>query len=167
MPVDGSHLFPSWNACARQSFYAAAEFSEFCCPFADASCDTASCFDPNSCDPLALPQWVARSDLFTTPHITYFDSAADAVRIMEEWARNPERRSEVIEAMQSHLVQAIQTSSATLQDAIRTIRHAAQNKTQHLSQNSLDESDKMRERAREWSLALCRHRESESYDFLV
>ena len=161
------HKTHIYRACARPSFYAAAEFSEFCCPCADASCDTASCFDPNSCDPLALRQWVARGDLFTTPHITYFDSAADAVRIMEEWARNPERRSEVIEAMQSHLVQAIKTSSATLQDAIRTIRHAAQNKTQHLPQNSLDESDRMRERVREWSFALCRHREEESYDFLV
>ena len=108
----------SIHACSEPSFYAAAESSEFCCVSADSS----GCFDPNSCDPDALRQWVARGDLFTTPHITYFDSAKDVVRIMEEWTRNPQRRSEVIESMQLHMVQSIKISSAVLQDAIRMIR---------------------------------------------
>jgi hypothetical protein len=130
------HKTHQYTPCSSPSFYAAAESSEFCC----ASADSSSCFDPNSCDPDALRQWVARGDLFTTPHITYFDSATDAVRIMEEWTRNPERRSEVIEAMQSHMVASITTSRATLQDAIRTIR---QNRSGAAS--SLDERERERE----------------------
>jgi hypothetical protein len=35
---------------------------------------------------------------------------------------NPQRRSEVIESMQLHMVQSIKISSAVLQDAIRMIR---------------------------------------------
>ena len=108
---------------------------------------------------------MARGDLFTTPHITYFDSATDAVRIMEEWTRNPERRSEVIEAMQSHMVASITTSRATLQDAIRTIR---QNRSGAAS--SLDERERERERAclgKEWVACACEYRLTESYDFLI
>jgi len=112
------HKVAGNTACSTPSFYAAAELSEFCC----ASADSSSCFDPNSCAPDALRQWVARGDLYTTPHITYYDSALDAVRIMEEWTMNPQRRSEVIESMQLHMVQSIKISSAVLQDAIRMIR---------------------------------------------
>ena len=42
---------------------------------------------------------------------------------MEEWIRSPERRSEVIELMRLHMLKSIKTSTATLQDAIRTIRN--------------------------------------------
>jgi hypothetical protein len=45
-----------------------------------------------------------------------------AVTIMEEWIRSPERRSEVIESMQLHMVQSIKISSTVLQYAIRMIR---------------------------------------------
>jgi len=152
------HKTNEYTPCSPPSFYAAAEASEFCC----ASADSSSCFDPNSCDPEALRQWVARGDLFTTPHITYFDSAMDAVRIMEEWSRNPERRSEVIEAMQSHMVESIKMSSATLQDAIRTMRQNSSG-----AASSLDERDRESEQASEWGLAACKYRLKESYDFLV
>ncbi len=152
------HKTAQYRPCSEPSFYAAAESSEFCCVPADSS----GCFDPNSCDPDALRQWVSRGDLYTTPHITYFDSAKDVVRIMEEWTRNPKQRSQVIEAMLSHTVQAIKTSSATLQDAIRTIRDKSSGPA-----SSLDETESQRESAREWSLAACELRLKYSYDFLV
>jgi len=150
------HKTNEYTPCSPPSFYAAAEASEFCCASADASC----CFDPNSCDPAALRQWVARGDLFTTPHITYFDSAMDAVRIMEEWSRNPELRSDVIEAMQSHMVEEIKTSGATLQGAIRAILRNSSR-----AAGSLDERE--RERASAWSLEACKYPAAKSYDFLV
>jgi hypothetical protein len=106
---------PKSGPCSTPSFYAGAE-SEFCC-------ESEGCLDPNSCAPDALRQWVARGDLYTTPHITYFHDAMHAVTIMEEWIKSPERRSEVIELMRLHMLKSIKTSTATLQDAIRTIRN--------------------------------------------
>ena len=108
-------LDPKTGPCSTPSFYAGAE-SEFCC-------ESGGCLDPNSCAPDALRQWVARGDLYTTPHITYFHDAMHAVTIMEEWIKSPERRSEVIKLMRLHMLKSIKTSTATLQDAIRTIRN--------------------------------------------
>ena len=52
----------------------------------------------------------ARALLCALPFIVNDSAMHDAVRIMEEWTRNPVRRSQVIEAMQlRHMVELIKT----------------------------------------------------------
>ena len=106
--------------CASPSFYENAEAVEFCCLD-----DTGVCHDPNSCDPEALKQWVSLGDLYTTPHVTYFDSAEHAVELMSNWMKHPDQRDRTIEDMESHNVANLRWNARVVQAAIRHVKQSS------------------------------------------
>ena len=121
------HKVAGNSACGAPSFYENAEFASFCC--LRGTDDSEVCHDPNSCDPEALRQWVPLGDIYTTPHLTYFDSAEHAVELMKHWMQNPNHRYEVIEAMAQYNVANIRQNTAVVQAAIRHIRHVSLSQT--------------------------------------
>lgn len=116
------HKVAGNSACGKPSFSVEGSSDVLCCGQGE---DDPPCLDPNSCDEEALKYWVTLGDIYTTPNITYFDSADDALRIMEEWTANPRLRHEIASAMRRHAHETILRNGKEMQDAIRQISCAS------------------------------------------
>ena len=77
-----------------------------------------SVFDPNSCAKKALEEWVPRSQLGTFPSLLHFDSAEEAVDIMEGLHRRPALRRNVSGQMRQFSLELMRNSSRDIRSLI-------------------------------------------------